>query len=78
MKKATFTDKNGVKHTVRSGAFNPISGTFFYRPAMNFSLSLGFGLLTKSGQGGFEDVAPDGYNYGRNGWNWNIGFDYMF
>lgn len=78
IKKAQFTDKNGVKHTVRAAAFNPISATVFYRPAMNFSLSLGFGLLTKGAQGAWVEDASNGYSYGRNGWNWNIGFDYMF
>jgi len=80
VKSATFQDKNSVMHTLRRGASNPFSATFFYRPAMNFSLSLGATVLQKGAQGGFTapDVADDGFSYGRNGWNWNIGFDYMF
>jgi hypothetical protein len=75
-----FTDKNGVLHTVRKPAFNPFSATFFYRPAMNFSLSLGLSALTKGAQGGLTapDVADNGFAYKRNGWSWDIGFDYMF
>jgi len=76
----TFADKNGTTHTLRKNAFNPINFTLFYRPAMNFSLALGLAAMSKGAQGGFTapDVANDGFSYKRNGWSWNIGFDYMF
>jgi hypothetical protein len=80
IKTAEFTDKNGVMHKLREGAFNPFGGTFFYRPAMNFSVSLGLNALQKGAQGGFTapDVADNNFNYKRDGWSWNIQFDYMF
>jgi len=80
LKASQFTDKNGVLHTSRKGAVNPFNPTFFYRPAMNFSLSLGVTVLQKGAQGGFTapDVANDGLTYNRDGWNWNLGFDWMF
>jgi hypothetical protein len=78
--KGTFKDKNGTTHTIRNGAFNPVNFTVFYRPAMNFSLSLGLAALTKGAQAGFTapDVADNNFSYSRGGWSWNIGFDYMF
>jgi len=78
--KGTFKDKNGTTHTIRNGAFNPVNFTVFYRPAMNFSLSLGLAAMTKGAQSGFTapDVVDNNFSYSRSGWSWNIGFDYMF
>jgi hypothetical protein len=83
VKAANFTDKNGVLHTNVKPASNPFSGTFFYRPAMNFSLSLGLNALTKGSESGFvgegANATPNALgSFKRNGWSWNIGFDYMF
>jgi len=83
VKPAEFTDKNGVRHENVAAAFNPVNFTVFYRPAMNFSLSLGLAAMTKSGEAGFVgegvNATPNAAgSFKRNGWSWNIGFDYMF
>jgi hypothetical protein len=89
-----FTDKNGVTHELAhtQSNFNPFSFDLFYRPAMNFSLSLGVSFLTKGGIYSGNSFHNEGSNTPaalaaaeatlgtpkRNGWSWNIGFDYMF
>lgn len=86
-KYGTFKDKNGVVHNFNKQAFNPVNVTVFYRPAMNFSLSLQIAALTtgantNSGNSFFGEgvnATPNALgNFKRNGWSWNIGFDYMF
>jgi hypothetical protein len=69
--KYDFVDQAGVEHNV-SNPLNFGSITFFYRPAMNFSLSLGLALNTASG------TRLDDDRTFRKGWSWNIGYDFMF
>jgi hypothetical protein len=66
-----FTDVRGIDHTI-SSPLNATNITFFYRPAMNFSLSLGLGISTASG------TRLDDTRKFRSGWSWNIGYDFMF
>lgn len=66
-----FKDRNGVDHTI-SNPLNWGSVTLFYRPAMNFSISLGLALNTSSG------TRMDDTREFRKGWSWNIGYDFMF
>jgi hypothetical protein len=66
-----FTDVRGVDHTI-SNPLNWSSITFSYRPAMNFAVTLGVGLNTSSG------TRLDDTREFRNGWSWNIGYDFMF
>lgn len=73
--KNEFTDKNGLVHPISKAPLNLLSGwTFFYRPAMNFSLSLGLGAGVKGGGNRLDDTRQ----FQSNGWNWSIGFDWMF
>jgi hypothetical protein len=73
--KNDFTDKNGVVHPISKAPLNLLSGwTFFYRPAMNFSVSLGLGAGVKGGGNTLDDTR----NFQSNGWNWSLGFDWMF
>jgi len=72
--KNDFTDKNGVVHKISQAKFVPLSGTFYYRPAMNFIVSLGWGLGTTAGGNRLDDTRE----FARDGWNWSLGFDINF
>jgi hypothetical protein len=66
-----FTDAAGKLHPVTSD-WNGTSITFFYRPAMNFSFSLGLGINRTLG------ARLDDTRTVRNGWSWNLGYDFFF
>ena len=66
-----FTDRAGTVHDVSNPA-NFSSATFYYRPAMNFSVSLGVGINRTTGT-----ILDDTRTF-RKGWSWSIGYDYMF
>jgi hypothetical protein len=66
-----FTDRAGTVHDVSNPA-NFSSVTFYYRPAMNFSISLGAGINRTTG------TRLDDNRSFRSGWSWNIGYDFMF
>ena len=66
-----FTDRSGKVHPV-SNPTNFSSITGYYRPAMNFSLSLGLGINRTTGT-----ILDDSRTF-RKGWSWNIGYDFMF
>jgi hypothetical protein len=69
--KNDFTDSHGVLHPVtKNSSFKSI--TLFYRPAMNFSFSLGVGINDGLG------MKLDDNRSVRNGWNWSIGYDFFF
>jgi hypothetical protein len=72
--KNEFTDKNGVLHPISQQKFVPLSGTFYYRPAMNFIVSLGWGVGTTAGGNRLDDNRA----FARDGWNWSLGFDINF
>jgi len=72
--KNDFTDKNGVIHKISQAKFTPLSGTLYYRPAMNFIVNLGFGLGTTAGGNRLDDTRT----FATDGWNWSIGFDINF
>jgi hypothetical protein len=66
-----FTDRAGTVHDVSNPAsFSSI--TLYYRPAMNFSVSLGAGINMTTG------TRLDDTRTFRKGWSWNIGYDFMF
>jgi hypothetical protein len=66
-----FTDRAGTVHDVSNPAsFSSI--TLYYRPAMNFSVSLGAGINMSTG------TRLDDNRTFRKGWSWNIGYDFMF
>jgi hypothetical protein len=69
--KNDFTDSTGKLHKA-STDWNGTSATFFYRPAMNFSFSLGVGINRTLGQ------KLDDTRVVRNGWSWNLGYDFFF
>jgi len=69
--KYDFIDQAGGEHTI-SNPLNATSVTFFYRPAMNFSLSLGLAINRASG------TRLDDDRTFKSGWSWNIGYDFMF
>lgn len=66
-----FTDRRGVLHPAST---NLTYGTinFYYRPAMNFSINVGAGLSTTLG------AKLDDARTVRNGWSWQIGYDFFF
>ena len=66
-----FTDRAGLVHPVSNPA-NFTSITLYYRPAMNFSVSLGAGINRTTG------TRLDDTRTFRKGWSWNIGYDFMF
>jgi hypothetical protein len=72
--KNDFTDKNGVVHEVSQAKFSPFTGTFYYRPAMNFIISLGWGVGTAAGGNRLDDTRE----FSSDGWNWSLGFDINF
>ena len=72
--KNEFTDKNGLVHPISQAKFVPLSGTFYYRPAMNFIVSLGWGVGTTAGGNRLDDTRT----FATDGWNWSIGFDINF
>jgi len=67
----TFTDKNGVEHKISSAPINPFSGTFYYRPAMNVIVSLGWGFMNPGGGNRLDDTRV----FNKDGWNWSLGLD---
>jgi hypothetical protein len=72
--KNDFTDKNGVVHKISQAKFVPLSGTFYYRPAQNFIVSMGWGVGTTAGGNRLDDTR----SFATDGWNWSIGFDINF
>jgi hypothetical protein len=72
--KNEFTDKNGVVHKISQAKFVPLSGTFYYRPAQNFIVSMGWGVGTTAGGNRLDDTR----SFATDGWNWSIGFDINF
>jgi hypothetical protein len=66
-----FTDKNGVVHKISQAPLNPFSGTFYYRPAMNVILSLGWGFMNPGGGNRLDDTRQ----FNKDGWNWSVGLD---
>jgi len=66
-----FTDSHNIVHPITK-PFSYGSITGFYRPAMNFSISLGVGISTTLGQ-----ILNDTRTV-RNGWSWSIGYDFFF
>ncbi|MBI4502551.1 MAG: hypothetical protein HY700_15500, partial [Gemmatimonadetes bacterium] len=72
--KNEFTDKNGVVHKISQAKLNPFAGTFYYRPAQNFIVSLGWGVRNSGGGNRLDDTRV----YNNDGWNWSIGFDVNF
>jgi len=66
-----FTDSHNIVHPITK-PFSWGSITGFYRPAMNFSFSVGVGLSTTLGQR-LNDTREV-----RNGWSWSIGYDFFF
>jgi len=72
--KNEFTDKNGVVHKISQAKFVPLSGTFYYRPAQNFIVGLGWGVGTTAGGNRLDDTR----SFASDGWNWNISFDVNF
>jgi len=71
--KNEFTDRNNVVHPISEAKFSPISGTFHYKAAQNFRVSLGFGLGQAAGGNRLDDTRV----YNRDGWNWSLGFDFQ-
>jgi len=67
-----FTDRSGRVHEATKNLSPLASVNLFYRPAMNFSLNLGFGLNTTLGPR-LNDTREV-----RNGWQWQIGYDFFF
>jgi len=74
--KHEFIDKNGVVHEITEAAFNPFSGAFQWRPAMNFTVNLGWGFMNSGGSDRLADINPRVYN--KDGWNWSLGFNFLF
>jgi hypothetical protein len=72
--KREFTDRNGVLHKVSQGKINPFSGTFQYRPAQNFTVNLGWGFMNSGGGNRLDDTRV----YNKDGWNWSLGFNFLF
>jgi hypothetical protein len=66
-----FTDRSGRVHDATK-ALNATNVTFFFRPAMNFSLNLGLGLNRTLG------AMLDDNRDVRSGWSWSIGYDFFF
>jgi len=69
--KYNFLDSHGIDHPINK-ATAATSITFYYRPAMNFSINVGGGISTALG------ARLDDKREIRNGWNWSIGYDFMF
>jgi hypothetical protein len=69
--KNEFTDKNGVVHEISDAPINPFSGTFYYRPAMNVIVSLGWGFMNPGGGNRLDDTRQ----FNKDGWNWSLGLD---
>jgi hypothetical protein len=67
-----FTDRRGVVHDTEKLLSSPLSVNLFYRPAMNFSLNLGFGINNTLG------TRLDANRSIRNGWQWQLGYDFFF
>jgi len=66
-----FTDSHGINHPItKQMNFGTITG--FYRPAMNFSFSLGVGMSTSLG------LRLDDTRTVRKGWSWALGYDFFF
>jgi hypothetical protein len=71
--KNDFTDRRGVLHEA-STDMSPIAAiNLFYRPAMNFSINVGFGQNTT-----LPAALDDENRQVRNGWQWQIGYDFFF
>lgn len=74
-----FTDHNGLVHPVSQQPITPLTGwTFYYRPAMNFNISLGLAAGATGGGNRLDTIGPPGTTYNKDGWSWNIGFDFAF
>jgi hypothetical protein len=69
--KNDFTDSAGLLHPATK-THSGKSATFFYRPAMNFSFSLGVGINDQLG------MMLDDNRQVRSGWSWNLGYDFFF
>jgi len=70
-----FTDKNGLVHPVSQQPITALTGwTFYYRPAMNFNISLGLSAGATGGGNRLDDTRL----FNSDGWSWNIGFDFAF
>jgi len=66
-----FTDSHGLVHPItKQMNYGTITG--FYRPAMNFSFSLGVGMSTALG------LTLDDTRTVRKGWTWALGYDFFF
>ncbi|MBI4502597.1 MAG: hypothetical protein HY700_15735, partial [Gemmatimonadetes bacterium] len=72
--KNEFTDKNGLVHKISQAPLNPFQGTFYYRPAQNFIVSMGWGVRNPGGGNRLDDTRV----FNKDGWNWSIGFDINF
>jgi hypothetical protein len=72
--KQEFTDRNGLVHPISQAKWSPISGTFHYKAAQNFRVSLGFGLAQSAGGNRLDDTRV----YNSDGWNWSVGLDFLF
>jgi hypothetical protein len=71
-----FTDKNGLVHEVTDLPVNPFAATFQYRPAQNFTVNLGWAFNNTGGANRIADINPRVYN--KDGWNWSLGFNFLF
>ena len=72
--KQEFTDRNGARHPISQAKFSPLNGTFHYKPAQNFRVSLAWGLAQSAGGNRLDDTRI----YNSDGWNWSVGFDFLF
>jgi hypothetical protein len=66
-----FTDRRGIVHQATKN-LSATTINFFFRPAMNFSVNAGFGINRTLG------VRLDDARSVRNGWSWQLGYDFFF